>query len=112
MDNLVYDYGYNDCNDYIRINSPSIVKIINFNDIQWNIVIDVACYITCISKRVYNFILRLPRLKLLRFRDSNYNLYLITYNSKFFKHKSLLMYAVLHNTAVLLHCSPNIIFIL
>ena len=59
-----------------------------------------------ITKRIYNFMLKLPKIKILRFRDKYDYVHLITYNTKFFKHKLLLMGV---------NCKyyiPNIIFIL
>ena len=62
-----------------------------FEDVQWNDVMSIICTITFINKQVYNFILKLPKLQRFRIRDDYYHTYLITYNLKFFKHKSLRM---------------------
>ena len=83
-----------------------------FEDVYWNNITYVICSTAYVNKQLYKFLLKLPKLRQLRFRKLNDDLCLITYNVKFFKHKLLLM-----NTSYL-HSDPcekyktNIIFIL
>ena len=69
---VAYDYGYL----YGR----------GVHDVQWNDVRHIYCFV--IHKRIYNFLLRLYTLKFLCFK-SGHDVYLVTYNSKFFKHKNI-----------------------
>ena len=103
MNELIYEYNNTD-HSFIWIGYTNKVK---FNDILWNDIKVVVCFITYTFKKVYKFILKLPKLKMLCFRGIICT-YLITYNIKFFKHKLLKMY---HRTLDM-HIKPNIIFIL
>ena len=106
MDNLKY-----------KVRHGSIIIICDsghtnykFNDISWYGVKEVVCF-NCINKKVYNFILKLPKLRLLRFRNKRQDLLLITYNIQFFKHKLLRMTNMLQREPCI-DSTTYIIFIL
>ena len=96
MENLSYTIC--NCNACIGINIKHFVcdyssctarTLIKFKNIRWNNIIQVVCVVLCINKKIYNFILKLARLKILRIRTCDSVLILLTYNVKYFKHKLL-----------------------
>ena len=108
MEYLAYDYGtYYDL-QFVKVSHwPHIRK---YNEIQWNTIEFADVSMSIVTKRVYNFILKLPKLKILRFKKLNLYWCLVTYNTKFFKHKVLLMTPIRGGDCM--NYIPNIIFIL
>ena len=110
METLIYYISGTSVYVYKNIISSGAIT---FNEISWNRIKCVAFKRNVnVTKKIYNFILKLQKLKYLRFRNEHGYLYLITYNSKFFKRKSLLM---LMRNKYFDHCTDSknhIIFIL
>ena len=88
MEKLIYDRPVDD-QVFINARRNSWYR---FHEILWNIIRCVICSTTIIDKTIYNYLLKLPKIKLLRFVDTDYNIYIVTYNTKFFKHKLLKMW--------------------
>ena len=63
-----------------------------------------------INRLVYNFLLKLPKLKVLQFMDKYGITCIVTYNLKYFKRKSLLMRS--HRSNRYISYKTSIIFIL
>ena len=105
MENL----QYYKCSLYIAIN-VSMASNIKFDEIPWNNITYVICYEAIyINKGIYDFLLKLPKLKVLRYQNAGV-VYLMTYNSKFFKHKLLRMHHNIVRSAT--DSKIHIIFIL
>ena len=107
MELLKYDY-YDNIKT-LNINYRTICNSIEFYNIPWYNIETIVCYSLSVTKKIYKFILSLQNLKRLRFRNNHGLLCLITYNTKFFKHKLLLMGC---NACLHLDINTRIIFIL
>ena len=110
MDDLAYLRGHYYDFAYIHITRIQHTNSVKFNEIRWNTIEVVYVYIYPINKQMYNFILKLPIIKFVRFINAIGDWCLITYNTKFFKHKLLRM--GLRGCGGSKHYRPNIIFIL
>ena len=112
MNKLSYSYGTTDNSTYIAVlkPNPGMSCYVKFHQIHWNMIEMVHIYIDCVSKEIYTFMLKLPKLKRLRFKSVYGLSYLVTYDLRFFKHKSLLMYNVKWQYGIIYYTS--VIFIL
>ena len=94
--------------DVILINIDCIGRT-KFSKIRWHTIKIVGIVNHCVTRKIYNFILRLPNLKRLQIVCNSHGRELMTYNTKFFKHKLLL---ICSGVRLCRHHRSNIIFIL
>ena len=97
---------------YSIIYIPPKTYEVKFDKVIWHTITDVICHpYVLITKEIYNFILKLPNLKRLRFNTMIGCNLLITYNTKFFKHKLLRIYNEVHHR-IATDITTRIIFII